>query len=172
MTYAAFNWAPFNCCSVIQSYLNICDPMNYHTPGFPVLHYLPESAQTHVHWDSDAFQPSHPLSSPSPPAFNLSQHQGLFQWALRIGWPKDWSFSFSISPSKEYSGLISFRIDCCDLFAVQGTCKRLIQHHSLKAINFLALSLLYGPILTSIHDYWKTHDFGYTDFVSKVISAY
>ena len=74
---AAVKRAPFYCCSVIQSYLNVCDPMNYHTPGFPVLHYLPE-LQTHVHWVSDANQPSHPLSSPSPPAFNLSQHQGLF----------------------------------------------------------------------------------------------
>ena len=92
--------------------------------------------------------------------------------ALRIRWPKYWNFSLSIRPSNEYSGLISFMIGWLDLLAVQGTLKSLLQHHSLKAINFLALSLLYGPILTSIYDYWKTHDFGYTDFVSKVISAY
>ena len=74
-------------------------------------------------------QPSHPLSSPSPPAFNLAQHQGL---PLRIRWPEDWSFSFSISPSHEYAGLISFRMDWLDLLAVQGTLKSLLQHHSSK----------------------------------------
>ena len=91
----------------------------YSTPAFPVLHHLPELAQTQVHWFSDATQPSHLLSSPSP-AFRLSQHQGLFQWVtLYIRWPKYWSFS--ISPSNEYSGLISFSIDWFYLLAVQGT---------------------------------------------------
>ena len=80
-------------------------------------------------------QPSHPQSSPSP-AFNLSQHQGLFKWVLNIRWPKDWSFSFNINPSNEYSGLISFRIDWLDLLAVQGTLKSLLQHHSSKASIF------------------------------------
>ena len=79
-------------------------------------------------------QPSHPLSSPSPPTFNLSQHQGLFnESVLHIRWPKYWSFSFSISPPQEYSGLIFFRIDWFDFLAVQGILKSLIQHHSLKA---------------------------------------
>ena len=91
---------------------------------------LPEFIQTYVHRVSDAIQPSHPLSSPSPPAFNLSQHQGIFQW---VRWPKYWSFSFRISPFNEYSGLISFRIDWLDLLAVQGTLKSLLQHHSSKA---------------------------------------
>ena len=85
--------------------------------------------QTYVHWGGDAIQPSHPLSSPAP-AFNISQHQGLFQW---IRWPKYWSFSFSISPSNEYSGLNFFRMDSLDLLIVQGTLKSLLQCHSSKA---------------------------------------
>ena len=105
--------------------------MDCDTPGFPVLHHLPELAQTHVHWVGDAIQPFHPLSSPSPPAFNLAQHQSLFsESVLRIRWPKYWSFS--ISPSKEYSGLISFRMDWLDLLEVQGTLKSLLQHQSSK----------------------------------------
>ena len=107
--------------------------MDCNMPGFPVLYHLPEHSQTHVHWAGDAIQPSHPLSSPSPPIFNLFQHQGLFQCALHIKWPKYWTFSFSISPSHEYSGLISFRSNWFDLFAVQGTLKSLLQHHSSKA---------------------------------------
>ena len=96
----------------VSSYLTRCDPTDYSTPGFLALHHLPEFAQTHVHWVSDDSQPSYPLSSPSLPAFSLSQHQGLFQWVVfHIRWPKYWSFSFSISPSNEYSRLISFRID-------------------------------------------------------------
>jgi len=121
------------CCSVTRLCSTLCDPMDCSTPGFPVLHHLPELAQTHVHWVGDAIQPSHPLSSPSP-AFNLSQHQGLFQWVSSSHQvTKEWSFSFSISPSNEYSGLVSFRIDRFDLLAVQGTLKRLLQHHSSKA---------------------------------------
>ena len=107
--------------------------MNHSTAGLPVHRQLPESTQIHVHQVGDAIQPSHPLSSPSLPAFNLSQHQGLFQWVSSSHrWPKYWSFSFSISPSTEYLGLISFRIDWFDL-AVQGTLKSLLQHHSSKA---------------------------------------
>ena len=83
------------------------------------LHYLPEFTPTHVHWVSDAIQPSHPPSFPSSPAFNLSQHQGLYNKSvLRISWPKYWSFSFSISPSNEHPGLIFFRMDWLDLLAV------------------------------------------------------
>ena len=122
-------------------------------PGFPVHHQLLELAQTHVHRVGDAIQPSHPLSSPSPPAFSLSQHQGLSnESVLYISWPKYWSFSFSISPSNEYSGLISFRMDWLDLLAVQGTHKSLLQHH-LKSLSTLVLSFLYSPTFTSIHDY-------------------
>ena len=117
---------------VIQSCPTLCDAMDCSTPGLPVHHQLPEFTQTHVHWVGDAIQPSHPLSSRSPPTFNLSQHQSLFQW-VSSSHPKYWSFSFSISPSSEYSGLISFRMDCLDLLAVQGTLKNLLQHHSSKA---------------------------------------
>ena len=95
----------------------------------------PWACLNHVHQISDSIQTSHPLSSPSPLAFNLSQHQGLFQWVGScIRWPKSWSFSFSISPSNEYLGLISFRIDWLDLLAVQGMFKSLFQHHSLKTL--------------------------------------
>ena len=97
------------------------------TAGVPVPHQLLELAQTHVHQVNDALQPFHPLFSPSPPAFNLSQHQGHFQWVnFSIRWPKYWSFSFCISPSNEYSGLISFSIDWFDILAVQGTLKSLL----------------------------------------------
>ena len=107
--------------------------MNHSTPGIPVHQQLPESTQTHVHYVSDAIQPSHPLLSPSHPALNLSQHQGLFnESALHIRWPKDCSFSFNISPSNEHLGLISFRMDWLDLLAVQGTLKSLLQYHSSK----------------------------------------
>ena len=119
--------------SVTQSCLTLCDPMNCSMPDFPVHHKLLELTQTHVHRVGDAIQPSHPLSSPSP-AFNVSQHQGLSnESVLPIRWPKYWSFSFSISPSSEYWGLISFRIDWIDLLAVQGILKSLLQCHSLKA---------------------------------------
>ena len=115
------------CSSVAKSCLTFCDPMDCRTPGSPVLYYLSKFAQTHVYWVGDAIQPSHPLFPPPTPAFNLSQHQDLFQWvALHIRWPKYWSFSFSISPSNEYSGLISFRIDWFALLAVQETLKSLL----------------------------------------------
>ena len=156
-------------CSVTQSCLTLCNPMDYSTPGFLVLHGLPQLAQTHNHWVRDAFQPSHPLSSPSPPAFNLSQHQGLFQPALHIRWPKYWSLSFSISPSKEYSGLISFRIDCCDLFAVQGTCKSLLQHDSSKAsilCSAFFMVRLSHPYMTT----GKTTVLTRQTFVGKIMS--
>ena len=121
--------------SVAQSCPTLCDPMDCSTPGFPVHHQLPKLTQTHVHQVGDAIQPSHPLSSPSPPAFSLSQHQGLSsESVLRIRWPKYWSFSFSKSPSNEYSGLISFRIYWFDLLADQGTLKNLLQCHSSKAL--------------------------------------
>ena len=106
--------------------------MDCNTPGFPV-HFL-ELAQTHVHWISDSIQPSHPLLSPFPLAFNLSQHQSLFQWVSSLHQvAKYGSFSFSISPFSKCSALISFRIDWFDLLAVQGTLKSLLQHHRLKA---------------------------------------
>ena len=120
--------------SAAQSCLTLCDPMNCSTPGLPVHHQLPELTQTHVHQLGDAIQPSHPLSSPSSPAPNPSQHQSFSnESTLHMRWPKYWSFSFSFSPSNEHPGLISFRMDWLDLLAVQGTLKSLLQHHISKA---------------------------------------
>ena len=103
--------------------------MNRSTPGLPVHHQLPEFTQTRVHQVGDAIQPSHPRSYPSPLAPNPSSNETT----LLMRWPRYWSFSFSINPSKEIPGLISFRIDWLDLLAVQGTLKSLLQHHSSKA---------------------------------------
>ena len=120
--------------SVAESRPILCDPMDCRTPGLPVHHQLPELAQTHVRRVGDAFQPSHPPSSPSPHAFNLSHIRVLSNESiLCIRWPKDWSFGFNISPSNECSGLISFRMDWLALLAVQGTLNSLLQHLSSKA---------------------------------------
>ena len=120
--------------SVAQSCPILWDPMDCSTPGLPVHHQLPEFTQTHVHWVGDAIQPSHSLSSLSPPAFNLSQHQGLFKLVSSSHQVANyWTFSFNISPSNEHPGLISFRMDCLDVLAVQGTSKSLLLHHSSKA---------------------------------------
>ena len=113
--------------SVAQSCPTLYDPMNRSTQGLPVYHQLLEFTQTPVHRVGDAIQPSHPLSSPSPPAPNPSQHQGLFQWVNPLHEvAKQRSFSFTISPSNEHPGLISFRMDWLDLLAVQGTLKSLL----------------------------------------------
>ena len=122
---------PVQFSSVPQSSPTVCDPMDYSMPGFPVHHQLLELAQTHVHQVGNAIQPSHPLSSPSPPAFNLPSIRVFSnESVLCIMWPKYWNFSFSISPSIEYSGLISFRMDWFDLFAVQGTLTNtIVQKH-------------------------------------------
>ena len=140
--------------SVTQSCLTLCDSMHCSTPGFPVHHQLPELAQTHVHWVSDAIQPS--LSSPSP-TFNLAQHQGLFQWVsslhqvakvlelqlqhqwiLRTDYLHDWLVWSPCSPRKSQESSPT---------------------HSSKASIPLCSSFLYSPTLTSIHDYWKNHSF-------------
>ena len=126
--------------------------MSCSTPGLSVHYQFPESTQTHVHWVSDAIQPSHPLSSTSP-ALNLSQHQGLFKSALHIRWPKYWSFSFNISPSNEHPGLISFRMDWLDLLAVQGTLKSLLLYHSSKASIFRCSAFF---IVQISHPYMNT----------------
>ena len=156
--------------SVTQSCSTLCDPMNCSTWGFPVHHQLPEPTQTHVHRVSDAIQPSYPLSSPAPPAFHLSQHQGPFQWVSSLHQvAKDWSFSFSISPSNEHSGLISFRIDWFDLLAVQGTLKSLLQHHSKASIlwcsTFFIVQLSHPYMMTG-----KTIALTTQIFVGKVMS--
>ena len=114
--------------------LLIVTPWTAARPGLPVHYQLLEFIQTHIHWVSDVIQSSHPLSSPSPPTFNLPSIR-IFsnESVLPIRWPKYWSISFSISPSNEHPGLISFRMDWLDLLPVQGTLKSLLQHHSSKA---------------------------------------
>ena len=135
--------------------------MECSAPGSPVPHDLPESAQIHVLWVGDAVKPSHPLPPPSLPAFNLYQHQGLFQWVgCCIRWPKYWNFS--ISPSNEYSGLISFRVDWFDLLEVQGTLKSLLQHRIGKH-QFFGTQLSLWSNSHIHHDYWKSHSFDFTD---------
>ena len=146
--------------------------MNSSTPGLPVHHKLPEFTQTHDHWVSDAIQPSHPLLSPFP-AFNLSQHQGLFQGVSSLHQvAKVLSYRFNISPSNEHSGLISFRMDWLDLLAVQGTLKSLLQHHSSKASNLLRSAFF---IVQLSHPYMttgKTIALTRRTFVGKVMSLF
>ena len=157
--------------SVAQSCPTLCNPMDCSTPGFPVHHQLPELAQTHVHQVGDDIQPSHPLSSPSP-ALNLSQHQGLFKWVSSSHQvAKVLEFQcLSISPSNEYSGLISFRVDWLDPFSVQGTLKSLLQHHSSNASilwhsAFFMVQLLHPYMTTG-----KTIALTRWTFVGKVMS--
>ena len=144
--------------SVAQPYPTLWEPKDCSRPGFPVHHQLSEPTQTHVHRVGDAIQPFHPLSSPSLPIFPLIRVFSS-ESVLCIRWPKHWSFSSSISPSNESSGLISFRIDWLDLLTFQRTLRSLLQHHSSKKISSSVLSFLYGPTLTSLHDYWKNHCF-------------
>ena len=140
--------------SAIQSCLTLCNPMDCSTPGLPVHHQLREFTQTHVHRVSDVIQPSHPLLSPSSPAPNPSQYQSLFQWVnFSHEVAKVLEFSFSIIPSNEHPGLISFRMDWLDLLAVQGTLKSLLQHHSLKA-SILQCSAFFTVQLS--HPYMTT----------------
>ena len=144
--------------SVAQSCPTLCDPMNCSTPGLPVHHQLPEFTQTHLHRVSDAIQPSHPLSSPSPPAPNPSQHQGLSQ---------------SVNSSHEVAKVLEFQLQHHSLQRnpranllqnglVGSPCSPRDSQESsptpqFKSINSSVLSLLHSPILTSIHDYWKNH---------------
>ena len=163
--------SPCCCCSVAQLCLTLCNPMDWSMPGYPILHHLLELAQTYIHWVGDAIQLSHPLSSPSLPAFNLSQHHGLSnESALRISWPEYWSLSFSISPSNEYSALISFRMDWFDLFAVQGTLKCLLQHHSSKTSVLWCLAFFMVQLSHPYMTTGKTIALTRQIFVGKVMS--
>ncbi|CAI9171618.1 unnamed protein product [Rangifer tarandus platyrhynchus] len=125
--------------------------MNCSMPGLPVNHQLPEFTQTHVHRVGDAIQPSHPLLSPSspvpiPPRIRVFSNEST----LHMMWPKYWSFSFSISPSNEHPGLISFRMDWLDFLAVQGTLKSLLQHHSSKASIFQRSAYIHSHIFLNL----------------------
>ena len=147
----------FNCSVVSDSLW----PHGLQHPGFPVLHHLPEFAQTHVHWVRDTIQPSHPLSPPSLLPSNFPSIRVFSnELALHIRWPKHWSITFSISPSNEYSGLISFRIDwlvwspCCPRDSQES-----FPAPQFESINSSVLSLLYGSALTSVRDYLKNHSF-------------
>ena len=123
----------FSSISVAQSYLTLCNPMDCCMPGFPVHHQLPELTQTLVHWVDNAIQPSYPLPSLLLPSIFPSIGVFWNESAVRISWPKYWSFSFSISPSNEHSGLISFRVAWFEVLVRQGILKCLLQHHSSKA---------------------------------------
>ena len=143
----------FWCAIVFQSSPTLWDPMDCSTPGFPVHHQLSELTQTHVHWVGDAIQPSHPVSSPSPPAFNLSQHQGLFQWvgsSHQVA--KVLEFQLQHQSFQWIFRLISFRMDWLDLLAVQGTLKSVLQHHSSKA-SILWHSAFFIVQLSHLYDY-------------------
>ena len=156
--------------SVAQSCLTLCDPMNCSMPGLPVHHQLPEFTQTHVHWVSDAIQPSHPLLSLLLPPISPSIRVFSNESTLHMRWPKYWSFSFSIILSKEIPGPISFRIDWLDLLAVQGTLKSLLQHRSSKA-SILQYSAFFTVQLS--HPYMttgKTIALTRRTFVGKVMS--
>ena len=158
------NWSLFS--SVAQLCPTLCDLMDCNTPALPVHHQLLEFTQTHLYWVSDAIQPSHPLSSPSPPIFNLSQLQGLFQLVSSSHQvAKVWGSSVSVSPSNKYS----FRMDWMDLLAVQGTLKSLVQHHSPKT-SILWLSAFFIVHLSHLYmTTGKTIALTRQIFVSKVI---
>ena len=157
--------------SVTQLCPTLSDPMNRRTPGLLVHHQLPNPTQIHVHWVGDAIQPSYPLMSPSlPPSIFPSIRVFSNESALHIRWPKYWSFSFSISPSNEHTGLISFRMDWLDLLAVQGTHKSLLQHHSSNP-SILQCSAFF--IVQHSHPYMttgKTIALTRWTFVGKVMS--
>ena len=147
--------------SVAQSCPILCDPMACSMPGLHVYHQLQESTQTHVHWVGDAIQPSHPLSSPSSPALNLSQHQGLFKWVscshqvakvLEIQLQYQ-SFQWILRTDLLWDGLVGS--PCSPRDSQESS-----PAPQLKSINSSALSFLYSPTLTSIHDYWKNHSLG------------
>ena len=149
---------------VAQSCPALCDPLDCSTPDFPVLNcsqILLKFMSFELVMPSNHLILCHSLLFPSSIFSSIRVFSN--ESALHIRWSKYWSFSFSISPSNEYSGLICFRMDWLDLLAVQGTPNSLLQHQ-LKSINSSVLSFLHSPTLTSIHDYWKNHSFDYMDF--------
>ena len=159
ISFASIVFSSIQFSSFAQSCPTLCDSMNCSTPGLPVHHHqLPESTQTHIHWVGDAIQPPHPLSSPSPPALNLSQHQGLFKWV---------SSSHQVAKVLEFKLQHQFfqwtpRTDLPYDGLVGSPCSpRNSQESSptpqFKSINSSAFSFLYSPTLTSIHDHWKNH---------------
>ena len=146
--------------SVAQSCLILCDPVDCSMPGLPVRYHSKSLLKLMF---IESVMPSNHFILCRPllllPSIFPSIRVSSIESVLCIRWPKYWSFSFSISPSSEYSGLISFMMDWFDLLAVQGTLKSLLQHHRVKSINSSVLSFLYSPTFTSIHDYWKNHRF-------------
>ena len=157
------------CCSVMQSCLTLCDPMNC-TPGLPVPHHLPEFAQVHIHWIGDAIQLSHPLTPSSLLSVFPSIRVFFKKSAVHIRWPKYWSFTFSINPSNEYSVLVFFKIDYFDLLAFQGTLKSFPQHHSLK-VSILWHSAFFVVQISHLYmTTGKTITLAVQTFVSKVMS--
>ena len=158
-------WSTDICyCSVTKSCPTLCDSMDCSTPGFPVLHYLPEFAQTHVHW---VRMPSKDLFLCCPllllPSIFCSIRVFSSESVFHIRWPKYWAFTSSISPSNEYSGLISFRIDWFDVLAVKGTLKNLLHHHSSKA-SILQCSAFFMVQLSHLYmTTGKTSSFDNTD---------
>ena len=144
--------------SVAHLCRTLCNPMNHSTPGLPVHHQLPESTQTHVHWVGDAIQPSHPLSSPSPPALNLSQHQGLFKWVSSLHQVAK-VLEFQLQHQSYQS---TPRADLLQNGLGGSPCSPRDSQESsptpqFKSINSSVLSFLHSPTLTSIHDHWKNH---------------
>ena len=157
--------------SVAQSCLTLCDPMNHSMSGLPVHHQFPQFTQTHVHRVSDAIQPlilcySLLLLPPNTPSIRVFFSEST----LAMRWPKYWSFSFSISPSNEHPGLISFRMDWLDRLAVQGILKTLLQHHSSKASILLHSALFTVQFSHSCMTTGKTIALTRQTFVGKVMS--
>ena len=144
----------------------LCKSMDCNTTGFPVLHHLLELAQTHVHWVGDAIQPSYPLSSPSPHAFYLSQHQGLFKW-VSSSYPRGQSIGASASVlPMNIQDWFSLGWTGCISLQSKGL-SRVFSNTTVQKHQFFMLSFLYGPTLTSIHDYWKNHSLDYTDICQQ-----
>ena len=151
---------PIGCFSVTMSCPTLCNPVDGSTPGLPVLHYFPEFAQTHVHWVGDTMQPSRPMSPLSSPPLNFSQHQGLYQWVGSSHWAAK-VLELQLQPQ---SFQWIFRVDFLEDWLVSSPCSPRDSQDSsptpqFKSINSSAPSLLWGPSLTSIHDYWKNHTF-------------